>query len=57
MLGYVGSGIGYDAWNAYYYASLGMDAGDTTDDAFEGAVNDLHHATRAIVYLFVGDGI
>ena len=57
MLGYVGSGIGYDAGDADYYAGLGMDAGDTTDDAFEGTIGDLYHAAGAVMYLVVSDGI
>ena len=55
MFGDVGCSIGDDAWDADYYAGLGVDAGNTTDDAFERAVGDLYHAARAVMYLFVGD--
>ena len=57
MLGDVGSGIRDDAGDADYYAGLGVDAGHTANDAFEGAVGDQYHAAGAVVYLVVGDGI
>ena len=57
MLGDVGSGIRDDAGDADYYAGLGVDAGHAAYDAFEGAVGDQYHATGAVVYFVVGDGI
>ena len=57
VLGDVGSGIRDDAGDADYYAGLGVDAGHTAYDAFEGAVGDQYHAARAVVYFVVGDGI
>ena len=57
MFGNVGSGIGDDAWDADYYACLGVDAGHAAYDAFEGTVGDLYHAAVAVMYLVVSDGI
>ena len=57
MFGDVGSSIGDDTWDADYYAGLGVDASDTTNDAFEGTIGDLYHAAGAVMYLVVSDGI
>ena len=48
MFGDVGCSIGDDTWDADYYACLGVDASDATNDAFEGTVGDLYHAAGAL---------
>ena len=57
VLGDVGGGVGDDAGDGDNDTGLGVDAGHTAYDAFEGAVGDQYHAAGAVVYLVVGDGI
>ena len=57
MLGNICGGIGDDAWDGDNDTSLGVDAGNTANDIFEGTIGDADQASRTIVYLFVGDGI
>ena len=57
MFGDVGGGIGDNAGDGDNDTSLGVDASNSANDSFEGAVGDADGTAGAVVYLGIGDGI
>lgn len=57
MFGNVCGGIGDDAGDGDNDTSLGVDASNSANDSFEGAVGDADWSTGTVVYLAIGDRI
>ena len=57
MLGDVGGGKGDDSRDGDNDTGLGVNAGHTAYNAFEGAVGDADRTTGTVVYLGIGDRI
>ena len=57
MFGDVGGGIGDDAGDGDNNTGLGVDACNSANDSFEGAVRNADGTTRTVVYLGIGDGV